>query len=323
MNNGPQEPDNETLALIEKLGPAPQRDPKAAANGKAKFLAEARTYRASVSPEQEQRHRQWREETRRLVRTPATVLMIAVLSLAVVYMARSSGLVYISRSLVGNTFSTVNQSLQAVGPRSAAPTAQLQPSMPNQQPTGGAATPVPPDGGYEGQKVIKTADARFLVINMDQTLDGVAQIAADMQGYVISSRTWYQDYNGKNYKYATLTIAVPVDQFDNALRQLRSLDVQVLDENDNTEDVTSQYAGLQSQVTNLEATRDRFLRSVDQAKTVEDILRIDLEVARVEAQIEQLKGQMNYLSNRSAFSTIVINLEPQLPQKVPTPTPGE
>jgi len=41
----------------------------------------------------------------------------------------------------------------------------------------------------------------------------------------------------------------------------------------------------------------------------------------VEAQIEQIKGKMNYLSNRSAFSTITIDLEPDLPPIVTTPTP--
>ena len=37
-------------------------------------------------------------------------------------------------------------------------------------------------------------------------------------------------------------------------------------------------------------------------------------------QIEQIKGQMNYLSDRSAFSTITVNIDPEFPVLTPTPT---
>jgi len=37
-------------------------------------------------------------------------------------------------------------------------------------------------------------------------------------------------------------------------------------------------------------------------------------------QIEQIKGQMNYLSDRSAYSTITVNIDPEFPVLTPTPT---
>ncbi len=173
--------------------------------------------------------------------------------------------------------------------------------------------------------IIKNGDIKLLVKDSDQALDGVTQIVGDVQGYIVSSRVWYQDYFGTNYKYATLTMGVPEDQFENVLRRLRGLALRVLDENATGEDVTDQYVDLQSQLTNLEATRDRIKGFLDQATTVDEALRINQQLSDVEGQIEQLKGKMNYLSNRSAFSTITINIEPDLPPVVatetPTPTP--
>ncbi len=174
---------------------------------------------------------------------------------------------------------------------------------------------------YGDHMIVKNGDIKLLVKDTDRALDGVTQIVGDLQGYIVSSRVWYQDYFGTNYKYATLTMGVPADQFENALRRLRGLAVRVLDENDTGEDVTDQYVDLQSQLTNLEATRDRIKGFLDQAKTVDEALRINQQLSDVEAQIEQIKGKMNYLSNRSAFSTITINLEPDLPPVVATPTP--
>ncbi len=169
--------------------------------------------------------------------------------------------------------------------------------------------------------IVKNGDIKLLVKDSDQALDGVTQIVGDVQGYIVSSRVWYQDYFGTNYKYATLTLGVPEDQFENALRRLRGLALRVLDENATGEDVTDQYVDLQSQLTNLEATRDRIKSFLNQAKTVDEALRINQQLSDVEGQIEQIKGKMNYFSNRSAFSTITIKLEPDLPPVVTTPTP--
>ncbi len=316
MSDRPEESDVEAMALLEKLGPAPERDSKAAANGLSKFLAEARTYRAAVSRASGQRRMGWKEDAMHLSRFPIFLVVIGLVAVVAVSMLMLGG------PIIGNTFSTINSSLNSVGPLSAAPTAQHALQSAGPQPTSPAAAPVPPSTAFRDQKVVKNADIRLLVKDTDRALDGVTQTVTDVQGYVISSRTWYQDYYGTNHKYATLTIGVPVDQFDNALLRLRGLALRVLDENASGQDVTDQYVDLQSQVANLEATRDRIKAFLDQAKSVDEALRINQQLSDVEAQIEQLKGQMNYLSNRAAFSTITINLEPELPKIVATPTPA-
>ena len=170
--------------------------------------------------------------------------------------------------------------------------------------------------------IIKNGDVKLLVEDTDIAIDRATQVIGDMGGYIISSRVWYQPhYDGENYKYATITIGVPVDQFERTLSRLRGLAVKVLDETASGEDVTNQFVDLQSQVTNLEATRDRIKSFLDEAQTTDEALRINAELTNVEAQIEQIKGQMNYLEDRSAYSTITVNLEPVLPELIATPTP--
>ncbi len=193
-------------------------------------------------------------------------------------------------------------------------------------PTAAAIYQTSPDtvnntSAFSDHMIVKNGNVRLLVKNPDVALDGITQIVSDVQGYIVSSRVWFQDYYGTSYKYATLTLGVPVDQFENTLLRLRNLSMKVLDENDSGEDVTDQYVDLQSQLTNLEATRDRIKGFLDQAKNVDEALQINQQLSDVEAQIEQIKGKMNYLSNRSAFSTITVSIEPDLPKIVETPTP--
>jgi hypothetical protein len=171
------------------------------------------------------------------------------------------------------------------------------------------------------RKIIKNADVRLLVKDTNTAVSRSTQIVSDLGGYIVSSRVWYQDYFGNNLMYATITIGIPVDEFEHALNRLRDLSIRVLDENATGEDVTNQYVDLQSQLQNLEATRDRVKTFLEQAKTVEEALQINQQLSDLEGQIEQIKGQMNYLTDRSAFSTITVNFEPELPILTPTPTP--
>ena len=169
--------------------------------------------------------------------------------------------------------------------------------------------------------VIKNAELDLLVDDTDNAIDRTAQIADDTGGYILSSRIWYQDWLGESYKYATITLSVPSDQFESAMRRLRMLAVQVVDENASGQDVTDEYVDLQSRLENLTATRDRIRTFLDQAKTVEEALQINDELKAVEEEIELVQGRMNYLFDRAAYSTITVQLNPELPKATPTPTP--
>ncbi|HLO16906.1 MAG TPA: DUF4349 domain-containing protein, partial [Anaerolineales bacterium] len=169
--------------------------------------------------------------------------------------------------------------------------------------------------------IVKNADIRLTVKDTDVAIDRATQIIGDAGGYIVSSRVWYQDYYGNNLKYAVITVGVPVDEFEKALTRLRGLAIKVVDETAAGDDVTEQYVDLQSQLTNLEATRARIQDFLKDAKTTDEALRINQELSNIESQIEQIKGRMNYLNDRSAYSTITLNLEPEFPVLTPTPTP--
>ncbi len=165
--------------------------------------------------------------------------------------------------------------------------------------------------------IIKDATLDLEVEDTDRAIDGVTQAAGDMQGYIISQRVWYDG----EAKFATITLAVPVQAFENALRRLRGLATRVVNESASGEDVTDQYVDLQSRLRNLEATRDRVRSFLDQATSVEEALEVNRQLSEIEDEIEQVQGRINYLRDRAAFSTITVNLSPILPTPTPTATP--
>ncbi len=174
----------------------------------------------------------------------------------------------------------------------------------------------------QGPLIIKQAQIRLQVKNTDQAIDRLTQIVSDTEGYIVSNRVWFEQSGEESYKYATYTIGVPVDAFEVALRRLRSMAIKVVDESASGQDVSEEYVDLDSRLRNLEATRDRIRGFLDQAQTVEESLRINNELAAIEDQIEQVQGRMRFLAGRAAFSTITIQLDPELPAPpAPTPTP--
>jgi len=195
------------------------------------------------------------------------------------------------------------------------------------EPSGSSAEPgddpVPGSPGqlaYEpvGNKmVIKDAELEILVQSTDIAIAQVNQLTADYEGYIISTQSWYTD----GFKHATLRLGIPSASFETVLNQLRDIGLRVISETASGQDVSNEYVDLQSKLTNLEATAARIRDFLNDAKTIEETLTISAQLAELEAQIEQVKGQMRYYEGRSAYSTVTVNLVPQHPTPTPTLTP--
>ena len=172
---------------------------------------------------------------------------------------------------------------------------------------------------YRSQRlIIKNGEMNLIVADTDRALDQITSVAVEAGGYVIGSRSWQQD----TLKYAALTIGVPVDQFEAVQRRLRGLAAQVVSDTASGQDVSDEYVDLQSRVTNLEATAARIREFLKQAADAEQALAVNGKLTEVEAELEQVKGRMAYLQDRSAYSTLTINLEPQRATPTPTPNPS-
>jgi hypothetical protein len=183
---------------------------------------------------------------------------------------------------------------------------------PAAQPTAGAV-----GAGDPTRKIIKDATLTLEVQSVDLALSRVNGIAAQMGGYVLETRT---DYAQASQKQAVIRIAVPVDKFEPALQALREGANRVMSEQASGVDVTQEYVDVQSQLANLEATQARIRQFLDQAKTVDEALQVNARLTEVEGQISQLKGRLQFLSQRAAYSTIAVQLQ-HIPPPTATPPP--
>ena len=148
------------------------------------------------------------------------------------------------------------------------------------------------------------------------TADKARAIASGLGGDILAMS---QTGQGEN-RSALITVRIPSDRFDEALRQLKLLDGEVLTSNVDAKDVTDQFTDLQARLVAKQAEEQRYLQLFPQAKTVDETLKIDAALGNVRVQIEQLQGQLNLIKNRTEFSTITMSIMPIV--TVPTETSG-
>lgn len=174
------------------------------------------------------------------------------------------------------------------------------------------ANPIPID-----RKIIKNAQLDLTVEDTPIALMRITGIASDVGGYVVSSRTFGDgDRTG-----AQISIAVPVDRFEESLNLVRRVALRINQDITSSSEVTEQYVDLESRLRNLEATSARLREFLNRAQTITETLTVNQQLTNVESEIEQIKGKLNALSARSAFSTITTDLQELLPTPAPTHTP--
>jgi uncharacterized protein len=82
----------------------------------------------------------------------------------------------------------------------------------------------------------------------------------------------------------------------------------VENQNINSQDVTQQYIDLQAQLTSAQMEEQSLQAILAKATTVSDEIAIQEQLTQVIAQVENLQGQINYMQNQVAMSTITVNL---------------
>jgi hypothetical protein len=192
----------------------------------------------------------------------------------------------------------------ASAPAGSLPNAPMSTSkMAESQPTGSDSSSTDLPG--TDKKIIKNGNLSLKVDSVDKASAGISKIAKDNGGETASSN-FYQ--SGTNVKSGTITIKIPVANFEKTFADLKKIASLVIRESTSGQDVTEQYTDLQAQLKNKQTEEEAFTRIMAQAQKIDDILAVQRELSRVRGQIEQLQGRIKYLDSQTDMSTITISL---------------
>ena len=164
--------------------------------------------------------------------------------------------------------------------------------------------------------VIRTGQIAVVVKNLEEARGEIDAIIARHGGFVAEEEA-SADRRG-NLDHARLVLRLPVTDFGTAMTELAELGRKV-DAHTESEDVTTEVIDVDTRVAVQRASIDRLQRFLRRATTVEDMIRVEEELSRRQAALESLLGQQAYLADRSALSTITVNLSTVPPEPGPEP----
>lgn len=107
---------------------------------------------------------------------------------------------------------------------------------------------------------------------------------------------------------ASLTVRVPAKSFNTVLSSLETLGT-VTYRNIEGEDVTEQYIDVEARLKNKMVLRDRLKQLLEKATEVKDILSIETELNRVQADIDSMEGRIKSLKGQVEYATVTISLD--------------
>ena len=150
------------------------------------------------------------------------------------------------------------------------------------------------------KKLIKMASLRLEVKDYNSFASSLREKIKEFGGYIAQEEQIQSPYKIEN----SLSIKVPVDQFEDAVAQISSKAETVNEKKISSQDVTAQFVDTRSRIEAKKQVRLRYMDLLKQAKNMEEILNVQSQINGIQEQIESAAGRIEYLGHSSVFSTI-------------------
>ena len=155
------------------------------------------------------------------------------------------------------------------------------------------------------KKIIKTGSLDLVVEKTSQAIEKITELAIKKGGFVSDSKIYTRE---DKTQYGTIIIRVPVEHFEETIKELKAIAEIVETESISGVDVTEEYIDLQSRLKNLRIKEEQYQRIMKDAKTTEDILKVTDYLFDTREDIELIEGRIKYLENLTDLATVRIHL---------------
>ncbi len=147
----------------------------------------------------------------------------------------------------------------------------------------------------------------------DQAYARVVEAARREGGTVVSSTTTARDGGAAS---GTVTVRVPAERYEDLLLGIAAVG-EVRSREITAQDVSAEFVDLQSRQRNLEAQERFYLELLERAEAIPDAIALRQQLDGITASLEQVRGRIAFLDDRTAFSTLTVELAE--PDAVVTP----
>ncbi|MFI1170288.1 DUF4349 domain-containing protein [Streptomyces melanogenes] len=159
--------------------------------------------------------------------------------------------------------------------------------------------------------VIRTAELTLEVPDVTKAL-AAARAAADEAGGYVGDETTERDERGHVVSHVVLR--VPEAKYDSVLARLSGTG-KLLGRKAKAQDVTDQVVDVESRITTQRASVARVRELMDRASQLSDVVTLEGELSRRQADLDALLAQQASLKDRTSLATITLGLTASAPAK--------
>lgn len=150
------------------------------------------------------------------------------------------------------------------------------------------------------KKIIKTATLKFEVKDFKNYTSIVYNTVKKFGGYIAQ-----EEQNLTDEKLETsISIKVPVDQFESIMNQLPAGDAKVIERKITTDDVTGEVIDIKARLEAKKQMREKYIDFLRQSKNMQEVLQVQAEINNLQESMESVAGRVNFLNHQSAMSII-------------------
>ncbi len=158
--------------------------------------------------------------------------------------------------------------------------------------------------------IIRNGSASIKVDSLELAIANVNELVARLNGYVGNVAVT----SGENeVRSATLELKVPAARFNDAMAGMQPIG-KVESSMSTAADVGEEFVDVSARMANGKRLEDRLVSLLAaRTGTLEDVLSVERELARVRQEIERYEGRIRFLKSRVATSTITVNVHEAVP----------
>jgi hypothetical protein len=161
-----------------------------------------------------------------------------------------------------------------------------------------------PDLSVDQRSIIYRGSISVRVPDVNAAASQATGIAATAGGFIGSDN---RSSGGTGSDTATIQLRVPADKFTSVVDQLAKLGKEATREI-NTEDVTEETVDLGARIVVQQARVDSGRKLLAQARSLNDLVMLEREVATRESDLASLQAKKRKLADLTALSTITVSL---------------
>ncbi|GAF80224.1 unnamed protein product [marine sediment metagenome] len=154
------------------------------------------------------------------------------------------------------------------------------------------------DQNRSDRMLIKRASLHIEVDDVKTVVAMAASIAEEAGGYVENS-------SSSGNEDASLTMRVPAEELEGVLDRLAALGTET-SRYLSTEDVTGEVIDLEATLKNRIALRDRLRTLLERAQNVKDVLLVEEQLTRLQAQIDSMEGRLKSLRGKAKLASLTL-----------------